>query len=106
MVGTLITNAPEFSKTLHTQINQFCNILSESEYIDEENLNKFLEYFGSKDAINNFKLDFYEISDEEKNDTLFYDIHDKVINQYFVHLTIIPENKSNQILIKTIYKKY
>mgnify|MGYP000474000144 CR=1 FL=1 len=30
-------------------------ITTNIEYIDDENLNKFTEYFGSKDAIINFK---------------------------------------------------
>ena len=106
MVGTLITNAPEFSKTLLTQINKFCSLISESEYIDEENLNKFTEYFGSKKAIDNFKLDFYEISDEEKNDTLYYNIHDKVVNQYFIHLTIVPVSNSKITSIAKIFQNY
>ena len=106
MVATLITNSPEVTKTLLTQIKQFCNLLSESEFIDEDNLNKFLEYFGSKEAISNFKLDFYEISDEEKNDTLFYDIHEKTINQYFIHLTIVSLNQNKQAIVASSYQKY
>jgi hypothetical protein len=95
MVGTLVANYNSFSNELITKIKKVVKCVEESEYLDQENVDKFHEYFGTTDAIFNFRHDFLEISDSEKNDTLYYNIEEGIQNQYF-----------GTIFIQTIYREY
>ena len=74
--------------------------------LDDDNLNKFTEYFCTKDAVLQFKTDFLEIYDGEKNDTLYYDIHSEAKNQFFIHLTVQPISPNHGEVAIAKYEQY
>lgn len=107
MIGTLMANIDTVSNQLITQVNEFYDLCVDSELLHPDNLNKFYEYFTTKDAVGQFKCDFLDITDEEKNDTLYYDVHADSNNQYFVNLKIVLKDNanSNQIALGQ-YKRH
>jgi hypothetical protein len=88
MIGTLVTNCEKISNNLVNSLDYFITAISNSEVLQNENIEKFLDYFGSKTACDQFRSDFYEIDDKDKNDTLYFDVDEDSHNQYFVILTI------------------
>ena len=82
MIGTLAANFTNYSFSMFNNIEKVINIFGESDYIEKENIDKLYEYFGTKEAISAFRYDFLEITDEEKNDTLYLDVREGAHNQF------------------------
>jgi len=106
VIATIGANIFVTSNPLLTQIEKISSIISESDFIDEENFNKFNDYYGSRDAFCNFKDEFDSITDDEKNDALYFYPDEQAQNLYFVHLTIIPESDNPDGAAKEKYQKY
>jgi len=106
MVSTLITNCPAISSNLMKQLKVLSNIISESEYIPMQNSAKFNDYFGSKTAIDNYRVDFFEISDEDKNDALYLNPDESVHNQYFVYFAVKPASGNKNEALRSSYDKF
>ena len=105
MIGTLITNS-EVNKQFIQIAKQFYDLASDSEMLDYDNLNKFNDYFCTENAVLQFKADFVEIYDGDKNDTLYYDIHSEAKNQFFIHLTVEPISSNHGEVAITKYEQY
>ena len=88
MIGTLITNCDAVTNNIWNSIQYFISLFSQSELIQNENVEKFADYFNDKNACIQFKNDFFEIDDTQKNDTLYFDSEESTNNQYFVQLFI------------------
>lgn len=88
MVGTLIANSETCSQKLVDSLNYYIELISQSDVLQNENVEKFVQYFGDKDACDQFKVDFFEIEASEKNDTLYTDMREDASNQFFAMLLI------------------
>jgi len=96
----------EIPKNILTQIENIASKISECDYIDEENFDKFIEYYGTKEAISNFRADFIEISDDEKNYSLYIDPHADSRNQFLVHLTLTQKDNNGDEISQKQYEEY
>lgn len=90
MIVTLAINHTKYTNSLYTKLEKAIGFIQESEYMDADNINKLHEYLATKEQFEGFKFEFAEISDEEKNDCLYFDIHELINNQYLVHVTFKP----------------
>jgi hypothetical protein len=106
MIATLLTNCTTVTSALVTQVKDFYDLSADAGYLEKDNLDKFYEFFYTKESIVQFKSDFLEISDQEKNDTLYFDIHEEASNQYFVHFTFKKKNVSSSEIVHQNYTKY
>ena len=104
--ATLAANISVKSDQILFQIERISEIISENEYIDGENINKYEEYYGSRDAFKNFKADFDEITDEEKNDALYIYPEEGTKNQFLVHLSLIPKSQNSNEVVNQRYIGY
>jgi hypothetical protein len=61
----------------------------EQTYIfDGECERKLQDYYSTKETIMNFKYEFLECTDSDKNDALYFNVHEDAQNQYFGILSI------------------
>jgi hypothetical protein len=106
MIATLATNFSDISSDLVNQILAVIDMVNDCEYFDEENASKFKDYYGGRNEILNFQAEFHEISDEEKNDALYYDCHQDAFNQYFVALKLAPVSEDPSQKCLESYQNY
>ncbi|CAI2383785.1 unnamed protein product [Moneuplotes crassus] len=104
MFGTLIINCDKVSTSLCDAIGFYQDIINEG-IIDQNNSSKFEEYFHDIESCQQFKADFSEIVDYEKNDTLYHE-GTKDNNQYLVMLTIREEENKTENSIDLKYSQY
>ena len=74
-------------------------MISNSEVIQNDNIEKFLEYFGDKNCCDQFKNDFFDIDDSQKNEALYFDCEEGAHNQFFVMLLIKPQSEDPKTAI-------
>ena len=96
MVGTLITDCDTATNNIWNSIQYIIKVFSQSELLENENIEKFIDYFNDRNACSQFKNDFFEIDDTQKNDTLYFDSSDNANNQYFVQLFIKQKSKDQK----------
>ena len=106
MIGTLAANCDQLSKIPYKYFEYFIEIYSETNILHNENVEKFVEYFGDQQACNNFRNDFLSIEDEQKNDTLYYDVDEDSNNQYLVLLFIKPVSEDSEQSVQDQFDKY
>jgi hypothetical protein len=106
MIGSYIANTESVSPKVIHEIKIFNDIFQECEYLEESNANKFNDYYGDMDAIAQFKNDFFDITDEERNDALYYDINDDAQNQYLVYLKINHVSEDPDQAVQKRYTEY
>jgi hypothetical protein len=73
-------------------IEYYISVISQADFLQNANIEKFLQYFDDKRCCNQFKSDFFDISDYQKNDTLYYDADESAHNQYFTMFIIKPKS--------------
>uniref|UniRef100_A0A7S3NYP2 Uncharacterized protein n=1 Tax=Euplotes crassus TaxID=5936 RepID=A0A7S3NYP2_EUPCR len=106
MIGTLITNAETCSDKLCSSLDYYIETISQTESLQNENVEKFIQYFGDKVCCNQFRIDFFEIEAPDKNYTLYNDISENANNQFFAILKITPKSASPDEVVEANYREY
>mmetsp|Transcript_670 Transcript_670/g.563 ORF Transcript_670/g.563 Transcript_670/m.563 type:complete len:352 (+) Transcript_670:2-1057(+) len=106
MTATLITNCHQVTDQICSGINYFVNAISEYNTLQIENAEKFFQYFGDKECCVQFKKDFLQIDDYDKNDALYLDSGENVNNQYFVCLKIKQASEDPIMAVNALAEKY
>lgn len=106
MIGTLIINCEKSSESLCNIIDGYISVISQSDALQNENIEKFTAYFNDKQCCDQFKDEFFDIDDFQKNDTLYTDASDNANNQYFVMLFIKCHSENPQEVVKSKWEKY
>ncbi|CAI2362242.1 unnamed protein product [Moneuplotes crassus] len=106
MIGTLITNCEKVTQALSDAIASYSEIITTNEVIKTENIDKFCDYFEDRDKLMQFKSDFFQIEDYDKNDTLYHDPDNLSHNQFLVILSIVPSSENPQESVDLKWEEY
>ena len=91
---------------LKLHFREIVDKISEYNLLQDQNIDKLQQYFGSKECCHNFKNEFFEISDYEKNDTLYLNNEEDSNDQYFVLLTLVPVDEAQDEEVDCLWTSY
>ena len=106
MFATLVINCEEMSGRLTDHLANIIDTISYTETLSQENVDKFLQYYGGRDSCHQFKNDFFDISDYDKNDSLYLDSEDGARNQYLVLFSLQPAAEQSELCQQDEYLNY